>query len=181
MFRQAMQVLVHRKAAALVLFLCFGSAQPAQADTHLASISPPTNPVALSLKGKIQNTNIYGQADFDMAMLQALPPTRIATTTPWTSGTTTFEGVLVKTLFNHVAAKGDVGEFGALNDYTVRIALKDLIQYNAIIAYHMNGKPMSVRDKGPLWLVFPIDDNPILRTAFYTDRMIWQLRTIDIK
>jgi len=162
-------------------------AYAARASERVAPLPVPTKPVVLSIQGNIQNANTdmgpstIPRADFDMEMLMTMPSTRIETSTPWTDGVTRFEGVLVKDLMERVAAQGTQGEFSALNDYTVRISLEDLSHFNAIIAYRMNGKPMRVRTKGPLWLIYPMDDFSQLQTAQYRDHMIWQLRTIFVK
>lgn len=165
----------------VTLCMALWTSQSVQADNHLNPLEVPTGPVVLTITGKIQNTNIYGQADFDLTMLHALAPTRIVTSTPWTEGTITFDGVSLETLMNSVAAKGTEGEFAALNDYTVRFDINDAIKNHAIIAYLQNNKNLRVREMGPLWLIFPMDDDPKLRTMTYRDRMVWQLRTIDVK
>ena len=144
-------------------------------------LSKPSNKVVLSIGGKIQNAN-HGQiAEFDMDMLKNLPATKIATHTPWTDGLTRFKGVSVSDILRLVDANGTHGEFTALNDYTVKIPLSDFEKFNAIIAYEMNAAPMSRRDKGPLWLIYPIDSQDILQTPRYRDRMVWQLRSITVQ
>lgn len=182
MKRQRFSALAHL-CAVTVAVLCFAIAGASNAHAQAPSLplASPTGPVVLSIGGNLQNTNRDRQADFDMAMLMALPSVHIYTTTPWTEGVTRFDGVPVEALLRHVAVQGAEAEFVALNDYAVRARLQDFSKYPAIIAYHMNAKPMSVRDKGPLWLIFPMDDYPELRTTFYRDRMIWQLRSIEVK
>ena len=49
-----------------------------------------------------------------------------------------------------------------------------------IIAYMMNGEEMSVRNKGPLWLVYPYDLNHEYRSEVIYSRSIWQLDRIDV-
>ncbi len=44
----------------------------------------------------------------------------------------------------------------------------------------MNGKPMRVRDKGPLWLVYPRDQRAELQNAVMDERWIWQLFEITV-
>ncbi|HEY9079075.1 molybdopterin-dependent oxidoreductase [Magnetovibrio sp.] len=147
------------------------------------TLRAPSHDVVLSIEGKISNTNANTEprADFDLAMLMAMPPLTIETSTPWTEGVVRFEGVAVKDVLDRVAPTGHEGEFVALNDYTVRIPLENFSQMNAIIAYRMNGKPMSVRDKGPLWVIYPLDTIKPAQSDLYRDRMVWQLRTIIVK
>lgn len=181
MTRRTMEALVRRRLLmTFALFLGVLVSPPLHAKDHISALPSPTGHVVLTVTGNIQITNSYGQADFDLAMLQAMPISRIVTSTPWTEGVATFDGVAVETLMRRLAAIGETGEFTALNDYAVRIELKDAADKNAIIAYRMNGETMSIRGKGPLWVMYPMDDNPDLQTSAYRDRMIWQLRSIDI-
>ena len=39
----------------------------------------------------------------------------------------------------------------------------------------MNGKAMDVRNKGPIWIIYPIDEFPELKTEEISGRSIWQL------
>ena len=141
----------------------------------------PTSQVVLTIDGNIQNMNQIPVANFDMEMLKRIPATEVATHTPWTDGLTRFKGVFTAELLRLVAANGTHGEFAALNDYAVKIPFSDFDKYGAIVAYEMNGKPMSRRDKGPLWLIYPMDEQDILKTPRYRDRMVWQLRTITVQ
>ena len=178
-FTSVPQILV---GALLLAFAVLSTVPPAQAADAAPLLSgKPQGQVVLSVSGDIHYTNADGKADFDMATLMSMPSTRIETTTPWTHGKVTFEGISVKSLLNLVGAKGHTGEFRALNDYTVRIELSDPVENGAIIAYLQDGKRMSVRDKGPLWLIYPMDSDPKLQTPVYQDRMIWQLRSIQVK
>jgi hypothetical protein len=43
-----------------------------------------------------------------------------------------------------------------------------------------DGKPMSVREKGPVWMLFPYDDVAAYRTEQTYARSIWQLNRIEI-
>ena len=60
----------------------------------------------------------------------------------------------------------------------VRPADAPALLAGAIIAVRQNGRPMSIRDKGPLWIVFPYDADPKLVTDDYLNRSVWQLRTL---
>lgn len=148
--------------AALVLCL----AQPALADETVLTLSGAVS----------QDTPLT----FDMAALKDLDATRFETTTIWTEGTQTFEGVSLATLLDHVGAADGTIRATALNDYAVTIPTADAVADGPIIAYARNGDAMSVRDKGPLWIVYPFDDNQTYRTEEYYSRSIWQLDRIEI-
>ncbi|MDG1801521.1 MAG: molybdopterin-dependent oxidoreductase, partial [Paracoccaceae bacterium] len=91
-----------------------------------------------------------------------------------------FKGVSLVTLVTLIGA--DDGELlaTAINDYTVSIPISDAIEGGPIIAYMLNDQEMSVRDKGPLWLIYPYDSSPDYRTEVVYSRSIWQLDRIEL-
>jgi hypothetical protein len=40
---------------------------------------------------------------------------------------------------------------------------------------------MTMRDKGPLWIVYPRDDYSVLHDARYDSRWVWQLNKLHIE
>lgn len=56
----------------------------------------------------------------------------------------------------------------------------DLRRWPVIVAYQVDGRPIGVRDKGPLMIVYPLDDDPALRETRYLGRAVWHLRTIEL-
>jgi hypothetical protein len=56
----------------------------------------------------------------------------------------------------------------------------DALADGPLLATLANGEPMSVRDKGPVWMLFPYDDVAAYRTEQTYARSIWQLNRIEI-
>jgi hypothetical protein len=53
---------------------------------------------------------------------------------------------------------------------------------DTLIAFSRNGAPMSVRDKGPLWIVFPFDqDADKYRSTTYKAYAIWGLVRLELQ
>ena len=50
-----------------------------------------------------------------------------------------------------------------------------------IVARLMNNRPMPVREKGPLFIVYPFDTKSELRTELYYNRAAWQLNALRIR
>jgi hypothetical protein len=123
-----------------------------------------------------------GRFTFDLAALQGLPQRKIVTSTPWYSGTTEFVGPLLRDVLKAGGAALDGGTLRctALNDYRVEIPVDDARRFDVVIAHLLNGKPMAVRDKGPLFVIYPFDEQPALRTTTYFSRCIWQLKSIEV-
>jgi hypothetical protein len=145
------------------------------------ALEAPKGKVVLSLSGKISIFNAGQRADFDMAMIRALPQQSFSTSTPWYSGKHKFTGPLIKDLLAAVGGSGTVLKTLALNDYKVDIPIEDLITYGAILAHAFDDKEMSIRDKGPLFIVFPYDSSPALQAERFFNRSPWQLRRIEVR
>ena len=141
----------------------------------------PTGPVILTISGTIAHSNQQGQADFDRAMLESLPRHQFETRTPWTEGSHLYTGVLLSELLQYVGAQGNTLVARALNDYHSVIDLDPISNYPILLALESDGQPMRVRDKGPIWMLYPISDYPELNTTYYHAGMVWQLRHIEVK
>lgn len=144
-------------------------------------LSRPTGKVLLTLSGNIENTNADGKAVFDTASLEKLGMVSFQTTSPWYNGRTTFTGIPLQKLMDYVGANGSVVKVTALNDYTTVIPLSDFKKYNAILALKINGRYMRIRDKGPLFIVYPYDSMPELNNQIYYSRSAWQVSSMDIE
>ncbi len=132
----------------------------------------------LAVDGKTANGRTF---NFTREDLLKLGVTRVSTHTPWHDGLIDFDGVLARDLMTVVGSRGDRATIFALDDYQVDVPLDDFTQYGAIFAYSMNGKPLTVEEKGPLFLVYPYNSRPQLATETYYARSIWQIARISIK
>ncbi len=162
-------------AAALLGALLALSTSPATA------LDPPTGKVVLTLTGKVATRNGPDGAAFDIGLLERLPRQSFTTKTPWYAKPRKFTGVLLRDLLDAVGSVPARVNATALNDYRVEIPLEDVARGNAMLAYLLDDQPMSVRDKGPLVIIYPFDDKPELRSAVHYSRAIWQLRSLDIQ
>ncbi len=141
----------------------------------------PAGKVLLTLTGNIENTNVDGKAVFDRDSLEKLGTVTFQTVSPWYNGRTTFTGIPMQKLMDYVGAKGSVMKVTALNDYTTVIPLSDFKKYNAILAIKVNGEYMQIRDKGPLFIVYPYDSLPELNNQIYYSRSAWQVNRMNIE
>lgn len=155
--------------------LLLAAALPAQA------LDKPAGPVVLTLSGRIRNPNDGARAQFDMAMLEALPQQSFSTGTPWYAQARRFTGPLLREVLGAAGAQGRQLRLLALNDYRVEMPFDDVLRYDVIVARLLDERPMAVRDKGPLFVIYPFDARPELRSAVYYSRSAWQLRTIEVR
>ncbi|KJZ21033.1 oxidoreductase [Loktanella sp. S4079] len=139
----------------------------------------PEGEVVLTVSGEIEKTNVDDTAQFDMDMLMALESEIIETSTIWTEGVLTFEGVPLHVLIDHLGVSEGVLRASAINDYTIEIPVEDAVIGGPMVAYKLNDALMSVRDKGPLWIVYPYDDSDDYRSEVIYSRSIWQLDRIE--
>ena len=147
--------------------------------TAALALEAPTGHVILTVMGEISNTNAGDTAQFDMAMLEKLKGRKGEMETPWTEGKVTFEGPLLREILAAVGATGTSLKVRALNDYAADVPAEDA-KLDTILATKIDGKPMSIRDKGPLMLVYPFDLNADLFNEKYFSRSVWQIKEIEV-
>jgi len=167
-------------AAACLLALAVAAApfvEPAAA----GSLATPQGKVILTISGSIDHSNAHDKAELDRAMLEAMPLHSIETSTPWTEGVVEFQGVLARDLMAAVGARGEQVSAIALNDYRFKIPLSDFDRYDVVLAYRMNGERLRIRDKGPLWIVYPMDHHQALQNEATHSKMVWQLRRLVVE
>lgn len=140
----------------------------------------PSQDVVLVISGNIGQTNSGEDAQFDMAMLRDMRQVSFETTTLWTEGVMRFTGVPLADILERVGVTSGTIRAQALNDYIVHIPVASVEPDAPVVAYEMDGQPMSRRDKGPLWIVYPYDSSDRFRTETIYTRSIWQLDRMEI-
>jgi hypothetical protein len=145
------------------------------------ALDPPKGKVILTMTGKVGATNVGEAAQFDLAMLQQLPQRSFTTQTPWEKQPIQFTGPLLRDVVAAVKGTGTVLQATALNDYKIRIPLSDATAHDVIVAHAINGQTISVRTKGPLFVVYPFDSKPELKSNTYYERSIWQLKSFEFQ
>lgn len=166
---------IRQTATSLIAAAIMTLALPASA------LEPAEGPVVLTVTGAITQTNAEGAAKLDLALLGAMGSVVVETTTIWTDGVQTFEGVELATLLAALGAEGTVLRAIAHNDYAVDIPVSDAVAGGPVVAYLRNGAAMSMRDKGPLWVIYPFDSSPEYQSELIYSRSIWQLDRIEVQ
>ncbi len=100
------------------------------------------------MTGETTIKNTESGADFDLAMIEALPKITVKTSSPWTEGVAEFEAVRLIDLLAAAGASGTTIKAAALNDYAVDLPMTDATEAGAFVAYKLNGEYMSVRIRG---------------------------------
>jgi len=162
-------------AGALLAFAAWAGAAAA------APLPTPKEKPILTVSGNISVTNKGNTAEFDRAMLESLGTVSFSTETPWYPDRVKFEGVPLAKLMQLLGAKGQTLTVVALNDYSSEIPFEDFQKFNVILALKQNGEYMSVRDKGPIFIMYPFDSDPALKHQTYYGRAVWQVSKIIVK
>ena len=144
------------------------------------ALQPPTSTPVLTVSGKLSKLNIGNAAAFDMPMLERMAQVSYATHTPWFPQARKFTGPLLRTVLAAAGAQGTALRAVALNDYRVDIPFDDALQIDVVLARLLDDKPMPVREMGPLFIIYPFDQQPQLRNAVYYSRCAWQLKGIEV-
>lgn len=108
--------------------------------------------------------------------LMGLDQVEITTSNEFVDGKKVFKGPLVRDILILCRA-GDARQVSliAANDYQVEVDAQEFFKYDAILALSMDGEMLSKRDKGPIWVIYPMSDHAELRKPIYNSRLIWQL------
>lgn len=117
---------------------------------------------------------------FDLAALDALPQQSFRTATPWTVGVKRFSGPSLQAVLNKAGAHNGKVLAIALNNYSVTMPMKDLGPEAPVIVTRIDKKTYGIRDKGPLWVLYPFDRAAKYRTEVNDSRSIWQLTKLTV-
>lgn len=159
-------------AAAIVLTFSAAFAGP---------LGAPKGKVVLTISGKIGESNSPKGVEFDIAMIEKLPQRTFTTLIPWETKPIQFTSPLLRDVLAAVKAQGTVIKAIALNDFQSTIPVEGAMKFDMVMAHKMNGQPIPVKTKGPLFIVYPYDAKPELRSAVYYERSPWQLKSLTIE
>lgn len=171
-------------------FLLLVLLSPLLATPALAgSLDAPKGMTVLTVAGKIRNTNAGDTAVFDLAMLERLggDETVVTDFEETGPGRHSFTGVPMAKLLAVVGADGPQVVAFALDGYERELDIAELRQDGVILAYKKDGAYLTLasRDfggRGPLWLIYPLDDRPALRKLEEVEgRFVYQLVRLEIR
>lgn len=121
-------------------------------------------------------------AQLSLADLDALDQHRFETTTIWTEGSAVYTGPLLRDVIDSVGGDG-TGAFRAIaaNGYFVEFPAGAAGADAPIIATRIDGATYGVREKGPLWVIYPYASDRRYATETIHARSIWQLTEIEFQ
>lgn len=138
-----------------------------------------TLPVAGFAQTILSVTTPEKEAAFTKEELLEMPQLTVVTKNDYVDDVTTFQGPSLR----HVLEEMEIGpeaqlKMVALNDFVSQVPAQDAFDYDVVLAVLRDGEEMPVRGKGPIWLIYPMDAHPELKTEVYNNRLVWQLKSI---
>lgn len=114
--------------------------------------------------------------------LEQLDQFSLLTENEFVDGPTIFKGPLARDVLNTVG-RGvlETVTLVAANDFTVEVPVAEFDKYDVVFALSADGKQLSSRDKGPIWVIYPISQHKELQDPIFNSRLIWQLIRINVK
>lgn len=141
----------------------------------------PPEKIVLTVVGKLSKPSEQDKKTFTMAQLERLPQVTFTTSTPWYPKPVTMTGPLLRTVLEAAGAHGSKLTAVALDNYKVDIPFDDAAAQQVIVARLMDGKPMAVRNRGPLFIIYPFDSSKELQAEKYYFRSAWQLSQLIVQ
>ncbi|WPC73194.1 oxidoreductase [Vibrio porteresiae] len=140
------------------------------------------------------STSLFAQAEDTVLTVTGIPKTQefsldqliknadeeIVTATPWTDGQTKFKGISAQKLLSLTGGSKSNLKVIALNNYWAVIPYADIEKYNPVFAVERNGEEMSVRDKGPIWVIYPLSKFDQVSNELLHSRMVWQVNRVEL-
>jgi hypothetical protein len=152
----------------------------AAASQGVLAADPPEK-IVLTVVGKLSKPSEQDKKTFTMAQLEQLPQVTFTTSTPWYPKPVTMTGPLLRTVLEAAGAHGSKLTAVALDNYKVDIPFDDAAAQQVIVARLMDGKPMAVRNRGPLFIIYPFDSSKELQAEKYYFRSAWQLSQLIVQ
>ena len=171
--RMARSLAIALAATLLAAFVLAGAGRA-------ADLPRPGGAVVLTISGNIAHTNAPDRAEFDLDMLREIGLRSFSTSTMWTEGISEYHGVALHDVLRRVGASGTTVTAIALNDYSAELPMAEVAAEVPILAFLRDGRPMPVRDKGPLWVLYPYDSDRAFRTENIYSRSVWQLDRLHV-
>lgn len=121
--------------------------------------------------------------NFTYADFSQLPISEYETSTVWTESVDRYAGVLLIDLLRHLGFDPAVGTVSvyAIDGYSAVINSNIISEQAPLLAFLRNDIPMSIRNQGPIWLIFPYDSDQKYRTETIYAMSVWQIRSLRVQ
>jgi len=121
--------------------------------------------------------------ELEREQIAALPQASLTTGTALHPDPMLWEGPLLRDVLALLGVAADVVvpiRISSWDDYHVELTNEDFKRWDAILAWRVDGKELSVEELGPLRVVYPLDQFDELRDQRFHYRWVWLLRSIEV-
>lgn len=128
-----------------------------------------------------QSDNVEMEVGFSLEELDALPQVEVVTANEFIDGKASFTGPLARVVLKLTGdTNAEEVKLVAANEYNIVVPVEDFRDYDVILATRQDGELFSRRDKGPIWMIYPMSSHSELRDSTYNARLIWQLVRMEV-
>lgn len=145
---------------------------------------PPTRGKTLLTLHWVDAQGVASKTRMNLQSLDALPQTTRTLELPESlgmKGTHSWQGISLAELIKLSGRSPESIRVTALNGYYATLPFSDIERYDPVVAYRRDGKTLTIRDKGPLILIYPFDQFKTLNQQTYINRSVWQINEIHIE
>ena len=160
--------------AALALGLA--SIQPASAQAAAPAAAPAPSPALLTFAREGAQPRVFTRDD-----LKAMPRHAIVTRTPWHDTRARFEGVKMSDLFRALGIESGAVIVSGLDGYAAAFPVAEAARFEVILADRKDGKPLTVREKGPLFIIYNYDAAKSRIGDQQMSRSVWQVSSMSLR
>ncbi|MEM7672114.1 MAG: hypothetical protein AAF212_02120 [Verrucomicrobiota bacterium] len=166
-----------------VLLLGWGAAAFAQPELvdESGRISAPNGKPILHVTGKIQVSTDGESAIFDYDLLKQFPQHSLRVKSPWFDTEHTQSGPLLKDVLEFLGVRGGSMYVQALNGYAASVPVADAQNLKVLLSIDRDGKPLRVREKGPVFITYPFTEMPELHDEMVYAKSVWMVKSIEIQ
>ncbi len=122
-----------------------------------------------------------GVQTFTLAQQDALPQTPDTTIPPWTNGKHSYQGVRLNVLLDQLGITANTIKATALNAYWAKLPVDDARKYPVLLATRQDGQVLTRRNKGPIFIIYPLSDYPELDQERTHSLMVWQTIRLEVE
>ena len=161
-----------------LLFLALMATPPARG-TDTPS-HPGTPPRAVAAKPVLSITTPAGIRQYTLAELEAVGLTKVTTKTFWPADDGSYQGPLLADVLKLAGLDNTAAiRVSARDGFSQVIPRSDWTRWPLLLATRRDSHPLSARDKGPLRIIYPRDQDPALEDTIYRLRWVWLVRAIE--
>ena len=135
----------------------------------------------ITITGKISPDIPNGAAKIGYDTLEKIGVKELTTRTFYSKKQYNFSGVLMRDLMAYVGATGKTLEITALDDYRINVPIADYEKYDVLLVFKLDGKNLSIRERGPARIIYPVEQHSELNDKKYASRYIWQIKGMKVK